>query len=49
MIVMSRGGQWPNVGHMESQLSTQQLHLTILGLRNIHNLLQHQKKYNKLF
>lgn len=28
MIVMSRGGQWPNVGHMESQLSTQQLYLT---------------------
>lgn len=25
------------------------VNLTILGLRNIHNLLQHQKKYNKLF
>ncbi|CZZ80694.1 Uncharacterised protein [Enterobacter hormaechei] len=23
--------------------------LTILGLRNIHNLRQHQKQYNKLF
>ena len=48
MIVMSRGGQWPNVGHMESQLSTQQLHLTILGLREIHNLIYNKKLCNQL-
>lgn len=30
MIVMSRGGQWPNVGHMESQLSTQQITFNII-------------------
>ena len=48
MIVMSRGGQWPNVGHMESQLSTQQLYLTILGLREIHNLIYNKKLCNQL-
>lgn len=30
MIVMSRGGQWPNVGHMGTQLSTHQITFNII-------------------
>ncbi len=30
MIVMSRGGQWPNVGHMGTQLSTYQITFNII-------------------
>lgn len=30
MIVMSRGGQWPNVGHMGIQLSTYQIAFNII-------------------
>lgn len=30
MIVMSRGGQWPNAGHMGTQLSTYQIVFNII-------------------
>ena len=30
MIVMSRGGQWPNVGHMGTLLSTYQIEFNII-------------------
>lgn len=32
MIVMSRGGQWPNVGHMGIQLSTYQIAFNIIHI-----------------
>ncbi len=32
MIVMSRGGQWPKVGHMGTQLSTYQIAFNIIHI-----------------